>query len=320
MEIVQSLLRLVHSKDNGKVISPLQGRRFPSPAAGLSFVSFFADLRRPINVADSAGVAIKLPPSSPAPAALKKVDPGGIGFLDDMGGSVNGLMSCTESLGFESSDERRSVDEQTENIDDGELGSRTAAAAESRTKRKRSEVIKSDVKKFPPPLSSLNQDGKPTFSLRPVRKDGRLELREVKNERLEGFHASRQDGRLRLNLIRDVDVEEQSEEEEEEEKVEDNNRGVQEEEEEEEEIEIGDANEKEEKTGEKWEYFPVVNGGGSGFRRCHELMSRLHHRRHQNLQTWWRVPCVASRCGKTGSREREVGRGRGGSACTCVVV
>ncbi|KAJ6380171.1 hypothetical protein OIU76_016763 [Salix suchowensis] len=51
------------------------------------------------------------PPSSPPPpssmASIFKKDLRGIGFLDDIGGGIDGLMSCTESLGFESSDERR---------------------------------------------------------------------------------------------------------------------------------------------------------------------------------------------------------------------
>nr|XP_009769809.1 PREDICTED: uncharacterized protein LOC104220609 [Nicotiana sylvestris] len=66
-------------------------------------------------------------------------------------------------------------------------------------------------KKFPPPLSSLNQDGKPNFFMRAVRKDGRLELTEVKIGRPETLLASGQDGQLRLRLIRDE--EEETEEE-----------------------------------------------------------------------------------------------------------
>ncbi|KAJ6384436.1 hypothetical protein OIU78_027693 [Salix suchowensis] len=55
------------------------------------------------------------PPSSPPPpssmASFFKKDLRGIGFLDDIGGGIDGLMSCTESLGFESSDERRFDDD-----------------------------------------------------------------------------------------------------------------------------------------------------------------------------------------------------------------
>ncbi|KAJ0078567.1 hypothetical protein Patl1_22753 [Pistacia atlantica] len=78
-----------------------------------------AETYRPPNVIESS--LLKLSSSSPQPLApsplrplfsmfLKK-DPGGLGFIDDMGGGVNGLMSCTESLGFESSDERNVEDD-----------------------------------------------------------------------------------------------------------------------------------------------------------------------------------------------------------------
>lgn len=131
-----------------------------------------------------------------------KRDPGGIGFIDDVGGSVDGLMSCTESLGFESSDERR-VDNQIENLDViEEMCWRREPMAGSRWRR---EHVKREAKQFPPPLSSFNQDGKPTFFLRPLRKDGKLELQEVKIGRPEILRASRQDGRLRLHLIMNED-------------------------------------------------------------------------------------------------------------------
>ncbi|XVF42017.1 hypothetical protein PTKIN_Ptkin01aG0326500 [Pterospermum kingtungense] len=64
------------------------------------------------NVISSTSSALinvnPMAPTSLSPSSTKK-DPGGIG-LDDMGGGVDGLMSCTESLGFESCDERRADD------------------------------------------------------------------------------------------------------------------------------------------------------------------------------------------------------------------
>lgn len=53
------------------------------------------------------------------------------------------------------------------------------------------------VKKFPPPLSTFNRNGRPSFYLRSVRSDGRLELTEVKIDRPEILRASRDDGQLR---------------------------------------------------------------------------------------------------------------------------
>ncbi|MBA0827188.1 hypothetical protein Goarm_011983, partial [Gossypium armourianum] len=42
----------------------------------------------------------------------------------------------------------------------------------------------------------------PCFYLKPVRKDGRLELTEVKVQRPDILHAVRENGRLRLHLFR----------------------------------------------------------------------------------------------------------------------
>lgn len=265
--------------------SPLHGRRIiPSPVSGLGFITFSDNIHNPTNVVDSA--AIK-PPPPPVITTVVKKDPGGIGFLDEVGGSVNGLMSCTESLGFESSDERRVDDQVMERITSEERELQAGAGKKwKRTRGRRDEV---EARKFPPLLSSLNRDGRPSFFLRPVRRDGRLELTEVKIDRTEVLHVSRQDGRLRLDMVRDVaDVEEDHEEEE---KVDiDNNNIIVEEEEKVEEGEIGDIVKEEEELGvrEKWVFPAVLNGGGDGFGRCHEVASHHHHHHnlHHNLHAW----------------------------------
>ncbi|XP_055806981.1 uncharacterized protein LOC129875759 [Solanum dulcamara] len=79
-------------------------------------------------------------------------------------------MSCTESLGLESFDERTVDDDDNQNIE------------------------------------HLND----IFSLKPTRIDGRLELNEVKIDPSQILFVSRQEGRLRLNLI--LDQEEEDEE------------------------------------------------------------------------------------------------------------
>uniref|UniRef100_A0A5B6Z2A9 Putative SPX and EXS domain-containing protein 5-like n=1 Tax=Davidia involucrata TaxID=16924 RepID=A0A5B6Z2A9_DAVIN len=268
---VHSFLNFANSSETVTVESRRHcSNIIPSPAGGggLSFITLSGDIQRPANVVESA--AVKSAPSSP------KIHHGGIGFLDYVGGSVDGLISCTESLGFESSDERRVDDDdhhhhQIENINNDELLFLKTTPPLIRSRWKRI-MAKNEVKKFPPPLSSLNHDGKPNFFLRSVRKDGRLELMEVKINRPEIFRASREDGRLRLHLIRDddedADVEEQAETEEED---------VEEKIEKDEEVLHGEhrANE--------WR-FPATSGGGDGFRRCHELVS--HHHCHHNLHGW----------------------------------
>nr|POF15842.1 hypothetical protein CFP56_35278 [Quercus suber] len=102
-------------------------------------------------------------------------------------------MSCTESLGFESSDERRVEVDRNDDIngnDEGGVCSR---------KMRRSRMKFGEVKKFPPPLSSLNHNGTRSFFLRAVRKDGRLELTEVRLDRAETLCASREDGRTQIS-------------------------------------------------------------------------------------------------------------------------
>lgn len=245
------------------------------------------------NILESTTVKSSSPPSPPPSSTIssmfKKVDPGGIGFIDDIGGAVDGLMSCTESLGFESSDERRVDDESLE------LCSRerfTPTANKQVKWRKYGEG--KQVKKFPPPISSLNHNGQPSFFLKAVRKDGRLELTEIRIDRPEILRASRQDGRLRLDLIRDDEEYDQQEQENEMAEEQEQEELLEEEEEKEEEEEFKEKidEEKEERL-EEWSF--TVNGG-EGFRRCHELVAchhdYHHHHHHSNV---WNQHCVTTR-------------------------
>nr|GMD48208.1 protein FANTASTIC FOUR 1 [Ipomoea batatas] len=119
---------------------------------------------------------------------------------DEVGGNFDGLTSCTESsVGYESSVELDEI------VDDNDI--KDSLSYSWRFGRTEAERRKS--KKFPPPLSSLTQDGKPTFFLLPVRKDGRLKLRQVKSNWPETLLASRKDGRLRMHLIYSDDDDDQ---------------------------------------------------------------------------------------------------------------
>jgi len=210
------------------------------PLLGLELAT--TDIHRPPNVLESA----MLRPNSNPPQPKKTQ----IGFLDDdvVCTVSGGLASCTENLGFESSDQINSNCMDEDVIDDEEdeevFRRRKTVRAEGRGK----------VRTFPPPLSSLNRNGKPSFYLRPVRKDGRLELTEVRIERAEILHAWRENGRLTLRLVSDLEEEEMMEEEEDEE--------------EEKRIE-------EENVGE-WR-LRGVGGSSEGLRRCHEMVNHHHH-------------------------------------------
>ncbi|KAF5453963.1 hypothetical protein F2P56_023666 [Juglans regia] len=279
-----------------------------SLSGGLGLVTATdADVQRSPNVLESSSVKSTQLPS--LPLAPPKRDLCVMGFIDDMGGGVDGLMSCTESLGFESSDERRFDDKIAEGMVENDGNSRSFQYRRSTPRmkywRKRAG---GEVKKFPPPLSSLRPNGQRNFFLRAVRKDGRLELTEVRIDRTEVLRASRQDGRLRLHLIRENDIQDCAEE------VEGENRVVQqevepeqEEEEEEEENEVvvvaeneekenvkGIEEEKEEEKFGEWKLFPW---SGEGFRWCHELVSHHehhHHTNHHHNLHAWRQHCVTT--------------------------
>ncbi|CAL1393602.1 unnamed protein product [Linum trigynum] len=294
-------------------------------------------IHRPPNVVESASIVKSPPPpSQPRPKISKRV------FMEELGGSggckfADGLNSCTESLGFESYDEQRNDDDgrnQEKNNNDSNACSTTARSDgeigdmsmrwRDRIKERRSKRDAMKVKKFPPPISSLNKNGQPNFFLRPVRKDGRLELTEVRIDRPEVLRASREDGRLRLLLVRDdkidgddciakndvcegnpedlVAINEEmvsfcaapaKEEEEEEETEEDESSS--------EEKETGTnkelcrSNNDGHNLGEEWGYSPM---NGEGFRRCYNLLNHHGaggHYYHGGEMHMWRQHCVTTR-------------------------
>lgn len=159
-------------------------RHFPTPPpSGLRLIAA-GYLHTPPHV---------LPSPAVKPAGKKPKDPDlnlRIGFYD-----VDGLRSCTEGLGFESSNEGGSEEGEEEIL---KIQSRSRSEKRARERKPAAERAE-----LPPPLPSLNRKGERSFFLRPEKKDGRLLLTEVKKiERREILRASRQDGRLRLELIR----------------------------------------------------------------------------------------------------------------------
>ncbi|KAL1833423.1 hypothetical protein ACET3Z_003074 [Daucus carota] len=106
---------------------------------------------------------------------------------------IDKLASCTESLGFESHNEssQDSVFEDTH---------KSRANVKFTKFDKETKKIKN--KSFPPPLSTFDDKGKPTFFLHPVRNNGRLKLIKVNiNTPDQSLGASRDNGRLRLHLL-----------------------------------------------------------------------------------------------------------------------
>ncbi|KAJ4954304.1 hypothetical protein NE237_011087 [Protea cynaroides] len=245
---VHSFLSLSNSTSTDTSESPSHHYHHCSPIPFIygCFCVIARDTQKPSNVLESD--AIKTISSS---TACKKDS---ITFLDNVGNGLNA--SCTESLGFESSDYP-----MEESLEEEELRRSKSTAVQSMWKTSVAKVRKQKTN-FPPPLPSLNQNGQPSFYLKPLRRNGRLELTEVRIERPDIFKAVRQDGRLRLQLIRsepqhppppyqdDDQIEEQdplplpssppppTHDEEEEETIEEEDEISQEEEEEEEEDEI----------------------------------------------------------------------------------
>ncbi|KAG0487461.1 hypothetical protein HPP92_009556 [Vanilla planifolia] len=102
------------------------------------------------------------------------------------------LQLCTEGLGSESSDD---IDEFIELVEDwngrGTSGSRKRKMArDSRRSRQ-----------FPPPISSIGRNGRPSICFRSYRHGGRFVLKEVQIWNQEVLYASREDGRLKLHFV-----------------------------------------------------------------------------------------------------------------------
>lgn len=59
---------------------------------------------------------------------------------------------------------------------------------------------------FPPPISCMGRRGKPCFSLKSYRHDGRFVLREIEIPNHELLHALREDGHLKLHLFPSTEI------------------------------------------------------------------------------------------------------------------
>lgn len=147
------------------------------------------------------------PPSSPSLSTCK---PALESFL---GLSVNSdkLQLCTERLGSESSDD---VDDlvNREDLEIKSLHERQSMVCNSccvLRPRKTGE--------FPPPIPSIGKSGKPWVYLKSYRDGGRFVLREIRIPSHEFLHASREDGRLKLQLVHPSELGSEGYDEEEEE-------------------------------------------------------------------------------------------------------
>uniref|UniRef100_A0A804I7T2 FAF domain-containing protein n=1 Tax=Musa acuminata subsp. malaccensis TaxID=214687 RepID=A0A804I7T2_MUSAM len=115
------------------------------------------------------------------------------------------LQLCTERLGSESSDDVDDLIE--EDVDDWssdqwkeKMDAERRALANGGMSGNCSDV-RTRTGGFPPPVSSIGKSGRPWIYYQSYRKDGRFVLTEIRIPTQEFLRASRQDGRLTLQLV-----------------------------------------------------------------------------------------------------------------------
>ncbi|XP_059625374.1 uncharacterized protein LOC132268559 [Cornus florida] len=189
MKTFCSILGLSNSQSQS---TPLR-RNFPTRDRGLSVISTTGDIEEfeaPANVLDS--IAIR--PTVIAGESLRDSGEGHSRPNEDAGQvpttgddaleyaapvgfeiRADGFATWTAHLGLESSSEKEKGSNLLEEPP-------PPAETRSRSTMPRARREKVTVKNFPPLLSTLNQNGRPRFSLKKVRKDCRLEIVKVPNE------------------------------------------------------------------------------------------------------------------------------------------
>lgn len=121
--------------------------------------------------------------------------------------NLESLQLCTEGLGFESSadvEELRSDakingwDEKGEVVG---IGKESFLHGESGGKGELMRRVRKSGGEFPPPISSIGESGKPWVWFKSYRQNGRFVLKEIRVPKQEFLHASREDGRLKLQFF-----------------------------------------------------------------------------------------------------------------------
>ncbi|RZC78397.1 hypothetical protein C5167_002602 [Papaver somniferum] len=137
--------------------------------------------------------------------------------------SKKNLQMCTEGLGVESFDcieEEKKDDSENQEKNKvmmmrSNLGHHKSSSSSHIMGHEFRRLSRTGARKFPPPISSIGISGKPGVSFRSFRQDGRFVLKEIRIPTQEFLHASREDGRLKLNFVHPQRriLEEQEEEE-----------------------------------------------------------------------------------------------------------
>ncbi|CAL5423987.1 unnamed protein product [Camellia sinensis] len=128
------------------------------------------------------------------------------------------LQLCTEGLGFESSDDVEDL--KTSDWENQEK--RIRLIEKNPTENIELKKTRTSGSGFPPPISCIGESGKPCVCFKSYREDGRFVLKEIRIPTQEFLHASREDGRLKLQFFKSDDEivgEDEDEDEDEEEEV-----------------------------------------------------------------------------------------------------
>ncbi|KAG9156030.1 hypothetical protein Leryth_012099 [Lithospermum erythrorhizon] len=115
--------------------------------------------------------------------------------------SSEGLSHCTEGLGFESSDEVEELGNENISLD-SRYPREDKQGEYMHFDHKRSRVNRGT---FPPPISCIGSNGKPFINFKSCRENGRFVLSEVRIPQQEFLRASRENGRLKLQLVHSDD-------------------------------------------------------------------------------------------------------------------
>lgn len=140
------------------------------------------------------------------------------------------LQLCTEGLGFESSDDveelKNGMNENWEPLSvKEEIPLGNSSNGEYSGRRSRGGVGETQ---YPPPISLIGKNGKPSVCFKSYRDNGRFVLKEIRIPTKEFLHAHRENGRLKLNFVQpdgDMFLQEEAEDEEAEEEEEDRENG-----------------------------------------------------------------------------------------------
>lgn len=119
------------------------------------------------------------------------------------------LQLCTEGLGFESSAdvEELKSDVKTdiwEKKGENFLHDQISVGSGEVTRR-----VRKSGGEFPPPISCIGESGKPWVWFESYRQNGRFVLKEIRVPSQEFLHASREDGRLKLQFFQADEEEEE---------------------------------------------------------------------------------------------------------------